>query len=454
MLNFLTAILAFLLAISILVAVHEFGHFWMARRFGVRVERFSIGFGRALYSWYDKLGTEYSLSLIPLGGYVSLFGENTKAIPLTERSMSFSHKPAWVRIAILLAGPCANLLFAVFVYWFILLLGVTTIAPILGEIPKDSVAGLAGLYKGQEIIAIEDYATPTWEAVSIQLIKHMGEDQALSIRVKENLRDEIQTKQLDLGHIADVSSESNWLESLGLLPLDPVPPLVGRVSAGTPAQRGGLQAGDLILSADGKAMDSRSEFIQYVQAHPNKMMVLQVFRHQKKLELTITPMSKKSDIGENIGFIGAEFPAPKELPARFVRVQKFGAVESLTKAFHKTVEYSKVTLEMLKKILLGQMSFRHISGPVIIAKYAGETASIGVKEFLDFLAKISISLGVFNLLPIPILDGGQCVYCVYELLTGRPVSLLAKTVGQWIGGIIILGVMMLAFYNDLLHLLR
>jgi len=333
-------------------------------------------------------------------------------------------------------------------------MNVTIYVPILGTVPKDSVAGLAGLRAGDEIIAIEGRPTPSWDAVSLQMLAYMGEDKIVTLVVKDPAKTTPETKNLDIGQVADGDSESDWLINLGLTVADPVPPVVNKVMPDSPAFRAGLIENDYIESVDDKKINSRSELVHYIQTHSNKTVILEVLRGKQKLKITVVPMSKLVEGSDKeIGFIGIEFPPLKEIPKHFVRNQRYSVGEAFIKAVKRTAEYSVLTLEILKKMVVGKVSVRHISGPLAIAKYAGETAVIGFKQFLDFLAVISISLGVLNLLPIPILDGGHFMYCVYEFLMGRPVSEVAQMVGIWIGGVILVGFMMLAFYNDLSHLL-
>lgn len=454
--QFLISGVAFLIAIGILIAVHEFGHFWVARRFGIKVLRFSLGFGKPLYSWYDRLGTEYVLSAIPLGGYVSLFGEQSRSVPPAERHMAFSHKPVLVRMLVLVAGPMFNLLFATLMYWLIFSMKMTIYIPILGNVPKDSIAGVAGLQSSQEIISIEGHPTPSWEAVSLQLLKYMGEDKIITLTVRDpHKQNKLETKSLDIGRLTDDSSAADWLENLGLVTVDPVLPIVEKVLPDYPAFEAGLVAGDLIEKIHGKVMHSRNDVVRYIQDHPHKPVTLDIARGEKKIKITVIPTAKFSkENNKDIGFIGVEFQGLKEIPKELTRTQYYSISEALSKAFKRTAKYSILTLEILKKMIMGKVSLQHVSGPLAIAKYAGASASIGVKQFLDFLALISISLGVLNLLPIPILDGGHLMYCAYELLTGRAVSEMAQTIGAWIGGIILVGFMMLAFYNDLMQLLR
>ncbi len=455
MVQLLISIFAFIIAISLLVGIHEFGHFWVARRFGIKVLRFSIGFGRPLYRWYDKLGTEYMISLIPLGGYVSLFGERDQTILPSERQQAFRFKPVWARMMVLAAGPFANVLFAVAAYWLLFMIGVSTFIPILGQVSKGSPAGLAGLHQGQEIVFVEGKSTPSWESVSMQVLAQIGEDKTITVRVRDHAEAPLQNKTLDLGIVSSDTSESDWLESLGLVPMDPVPAVVGHVLPGLPAFKAGLQTGDRILSADGQVITSRMEIIHYIQSSPNKKIHLRIQRGYQKLSLVLETVTKISEEDhKKIGFVGIEFSPLKEMPKSFMRIQRYSAGTAFVKAVSQTMQYSALTLELLKKMILGKVSARHISGPVSIAKYAGESASIGFKEFLAFLGVISISLGILNLLPIPILDGGHIMYCCYEVITGRRASVFAQNMGIWVGGLILVGFMILALYNDLMHFFR
>jgi len=448
----LISIIAFLVAISILIAVHEFGHFWVARRFGIKVLRFSIGFGRPLFRWYDKLGTEYVLAAIPLGGYVSLFGEQNQVIPPAERHLAFSYKPVWVRMLVLAAGAFFNFFFAIAAYWVLFILGVSLFVPILGNVPKDSIAGLAGLHSGQEIVSIEGHPTPSWEAVSMQLLAQLGEEKVISVTVRDGKDKPLITKNLDIAHWTEGNSESG-LEELGLVAQDPVPPIVGNITPDYPAFKGGLQTGDRILTINAQPVSSRSEVIHLIQSRPNQSMSLEVLRQNKTVKLTLQPLARTSETGKTLGYIGAEFVPLREMPKDLFRVERFGPIDALSQSLDRTREQISLTLKVLKKMILGTMSVRHVSGPLTIAKYAGETASIGFKEFLNFLGVISVSLGVLNLLPIPILDGGHLLYCVYEIVTGRKLSQFAQMIGFWLGGLILVGFMILAFYNDLTQIL-
>lgn len=453
MLHVVISVFAFLVAISCLVVVHEFGHFWVARRFGIKVERFSVGFGKPLFRTYDKLGTEYVLSSIPLGGYVALFGERGQTIPRADQSLAFSTKPVWVRMLVILAGPLFNFLFAILAYWVVFLLGISVLIPVLGKVPANTPASLAGLHQNQEIVSIEDHPTNSWEDVSKELLHYVGEEKAIDLTVKNRSTGKLEKKVLDLSHWETDASEPNWLVSLGLTPMDPVPAEIAGLLPEYPAEQAGLQIGDVIVAIDGVAVHSRSDVAEMIQARPAKNIEVEVRRHDQVRKLMFETGTKEND-DRKVGFIGIEFVQLTEYPQDMVRLERFGVLLSLQKAIKKTGEFSLLTLEVLKKMILGKMSARHINGPLVIADHAGKTVMMGLKKFLDFLALISVSLGVLNLLPIPLLDGGHFFFCVIEWVTGRSVPNLAYRIGMWAGGILLVAFMMLAFYNDLLYLLR
>lgn len=447
--SFLITIIAFVIAISILVAVHEFGHFSVARLFGIKVLKFSIGFGRPLLRWHDKYGTEYLLSAIPLGGYVSLFGERGQEVPVAERSMAFSHKSVWIRMAVLVAGPLFNFLLAIFVYWLTFLIGFSVLIPTLGTVPPESIAGLAGLQARQEIVMIDEKPTPSWEAVSVQLLSHLGEDKPFTITLRDNNNPHLITKSLNLGHWDDSTHSTDILEGLGFRPFDPVPAVIEKVLPGFPAEKSGLLVKDKIMEINGHPIQSRSDAQQMIQTHANETIHLKVMRNDHSFNLDLKPVLKQLEAGKEVGVIGVEFQGMKVPPQNFLRTERFGPITAFLKAVHKTWQYSILTLEVFKKMLTGQLSVHHVSGPIAIAKYAGETIQYGLTYFLSFLGGISIGLGVLNLLPIPLLDGGHLLYCVWEVVSGKRVSRTVEAIGLVIGGVILIAFMTLALFNDI-----
>lgn len=450
-LSILISLSSFIVAIAILITVHEFGHFWVARCFGIKVLRFSIGFGRPLFRWYDKLGTEYVLAAIPLGGYVSMLGERLAPINEVERHMAYNAKPVGVRMAVLFAGPLFNFLFAILAFWAVFFWGISVITPILGTVPGGTPAAIAGFKSGQEIVSVEGKKTPTWDAVRLAVLHHLGEEGTLNFESKTPSVNTLQTHLVDISHpqITPDKQEKDVLEALGLVPLDPFPPVVGGLKPGLPAEKAGMQIGDRIVALNGKAETSRSELSHYIQAHGGDVVKLTVLRGKETLNMAVKPILHRLDDGKTVGFIGVEYELPDALPKGFVHVERYGAFASLVEAYKRTQSYTVLTFQMIKKMVMGVVSPKHLSGPIAIAKYAGQSVNFGLEYFLSFLAAISISLGVFNLLPIPILDGGHIMYCIVEMIIGRPVSDQIQSIGLWIGGLFLVGVTLFAFYNDL-----
>ncbi len=449
----LVSIFGFILAIGILVIVHESGHFWVARFFGIRVLRFSVGFGRRLFHWFDKSGTEYVIASIPLGGYVALLGEK-KEQPLSgsEHHEAYCYKPVWIRMLVLLAGPSFNLLFAFLAYWLMFIIGITSMAPVLGNLPKGSIAQLAGLQAKQEIISIDNKLTPSWEKVSIALMDAIGNEQSVEIQVREKDQP-LQTHILDLSSLEKHGVDGDIIKEMGFVPLDPFPAIIGRIVPETPAAKAELQPGDRIVGIDGHSIHSRMELNDYVQNRAGEHLQLQVERGNEKLNITIQPTRRVLENGKTVGFIGIEYLRGQKIPTEYVRLEKYGVLEASWQALKRSVQYTLMTFEVMKKMLVGTLSVKQISGPIAIAQYAGYTVTIGFEHFLSFLAIVSIGLGVMNILPIPLLDGGQLMYCLWEAITGRAVSEHAQKIGVMIGGGILLALTFVAFYNDIIRLL-
>lgn len=453
MLELLIAVGGFLIAVGLLTTVHEFGHFWVARRCGVKVQRFSIGFGRPLLTWHDKLGIEYVIAAIPLGGYVKMLDETEgdEVLP-QEQNMAFNRKSVGVRIAVICAGPLANIFFAVFAYWLVFMIGVTTLVPILGAIPKGSIADLAKLQQGYEIVSINEQPTASWEDVSVALMTHLGGKDFVKLQALDRASNNYSEHVLDLTHWSIDNKEGDILKSLGMAPYDPVPPIVGKLMLGYPAEQAGLLPGDEIIRADEQLISTRTQLTRYLRLKPNQEVTLEVKRaDQTKKEFTLKPVKKLIEGGEEVGFIGIQYQQT-QLPTNFVRSVSYGPLVAFGKALVKTKDYTLLTVQFLQKIFTGKMSLSHIAGPISIAKYAGETVRYGIEYFLGFLALVSISLGVLNMLPIPILDGGHFVFCIVELLIGRPISGRILELGRYFGVAFLVCLMILALHNDIVRL--
>lgn len=441
-------LLVTLFTLAILVTVHEYGHFWVARRCGVKVLRFSIGFGTPLYSWHDRQGTEYVIALIPLGGYVKMLDEREGEVTPGMEPHAFNRKPVLQRIAVVAAGPVANLLLAVLAYWFVYMAGETGIAPFIGSVEEGSVAEIAGLEKGQEIVAVDGHETPTWQAVNFRLLDRIGDTGLLHFSVRYDGSDMVYQSQARVENWLSEMEEPDLLGGLGLeMHRPPIPVVIGEVIADSPAAEAGLRGGDRVLSADGLDMPEWSAWVQYVRARPEQAILLVYERDGASAQAMITPALKKNGDGEPYGQVGVTVEIP-EWPPELVREHHYGPLEALFAATTRTGDLVVFTLKSIKKMLTGLISHKNLSGPITIAKVATASAESGLESYIAFLALLSVSLGVLNLLPIPVLDGGHLMYYSIELLVGRPVPLKIQMLGYQVGLFLILGLMGLALFND------
>ncbi len=451
--DILFKILAFIVAVGLLVAIHEFGHFWVARRLGVKVLRFSIGFGRPL--WRRQTAPdepEYVIAAIPLGGYVKMLDEHEGPVPPGEAHRAFNRQPLWVRSAVVVAGPLFNFLFAIVAFWGVLTLGETGIRPLIGEIKADTPAARAGLQAGDELLAVNAQRTPTWSLAMQELATASVGTPQLRIQVRDAAGNE-QQRVMPSSDVGDLAETKDLLGHLGLVPERPVvPPVFGDVLEGEAAAAAGLRGGDRILAADGEAVPDWSYWVDYVQARPGETIDLLIERDGRQLPVLLTPAAHARQ-GDVIGRIGASNQPVPELMERYQVTYRMGLLEAVPAALQRTGEYSILTLKVIWRVLTGQASIQNLSGPITIADAAGKTASIGFVYFLKFLAIVSISLGVLNLLPVPVLDGGHLLYFAIEAIKGSPLSEAAMIQGQKIGLVMLLGLMTLAFYVDILRIL-
>lgn len=445
-------ILATIVTLGVLVSVHEFGHFWVARRCGIKVLRFSVGFGRPIFKWSDRSGTEYVIALIPLGGYVKMLDEREGDVAADDLNCAFNRQSVGKRIAVVIAGPLANFLFAIGAYWLLFVIGVTAVVPVIGSVQPGSAADQAGLLPGYEISAIDAVQTRTWQAVSIQLFRRMGEsgnvtihtrpleggiERQYSVRLKDWMKDE--------GH-------PDPLVSLGIEPYRPIiPAILGQVMPGEAAAQAGLIVDDLIIAAQGVTINDWQDFVQIVKEHPRQPIELEIERQGRVLTQSVTPGLRTTEAGESTGYLGV-VARDVDWPQAMQREISYPVYSAWIPALEKTWDMTALTLVSLKKMLLGSISVKNLSGPITIAKIAGASADRGAQTFLNFLAYISISLGLINILPIPVLDGGHLLYYFAELVRGRPVSEKIQLFGQKIGLAIIAALMFLAIYNDLARL--
>ena len=444
MMPVLVSILAFVIAISVLVAVHEFGHFWVARRLGFKVLRFSIGFGRPL--WKRSVGpdaTEYVIAAIPLGGYVKLLDEREAPVAEHELERSFTRRPVWQRLLVLAAGPTFNFAFAILAYWALFMWGVPQTQPVIGNVTADSYVARAGLRSGDVVLRVGEERTPDPKAVIFALLEDLLDDGRTTLTVRSGDESE---RHLPL-EIASTTERHGLTEPGALLnglgfdfSPPPVPPIVDRTVDGGAAEQAGIEAGDRILAVDGTLTPTGSALVEHVKARPGERVMLTVRRDGTERTVPVTIRAEQQE-GASIGRIGVEL--------RRVELQRLGPLTALGRAGAETWEMSHLTVTMLWNMVMGRVSVKNISGPINIAAFAGETARVGLRPFLTFLAIVSISLGVLNLLPIPILDGGQMLFQVIEWVKGSPLSDRAQALGQQVGIALLLLLMSLAFYNDI-----
>ncbi|MEH5748812.1 sigma E protease regulator RseP [Citrobacter freundii] len=446
MLSILWNLAAFIVALGVLITVHEFCHFWVARRCGVRVERFSIGFGKALWRRTDKLGTEYVIALIPLGGYVKMLDERAEPVAPELRHYAFNNKTVGQRAAIIAAGPIANFLFAIFAYWLVFIIGVPGVRPVVGEITPNSIAAQAQIQPGTELKAVDGIETPDWDAVRLQLVAKIG-DEHTTLSVAQFGSNQRQDKTLDLRQWAFEPDKEDPVSSLGIRPRGPqIEPVLSEVQVNSAASKAGLQAGDRIVKVNGQPLTQWMTFVTLVRDNPDKPLALDIERQGSSLSLTLTPDSKQVN-GKAEGFAGV-VPKVIPLPDEYKTVRQYGPFSAVLEASDKTWQLMKLTVSMLGKLITGDVKLNNLSGPISIAQGAGMSAEFGVIYYLMFLALISVNLGIINLFPLPVLDGGHLLFLAIEKLKGGPVSERVQDFSYRIGSILLVLLMGLALFND------
>ncbi|MDO8413246.1 MAG: RIP metalloprotease RseP [Gallionellaceae bacterium] len=445
-------VLAFIFAIAVLVVFHEFGHYWVARRCGVKVLRFSVGFGKALYTKrFGHSETEWVISAVPLGGYVKMLDEREGVVAPHELSQAFNRKPVLQRMAIVSAGPLANFLLAIVLYWVLFMHGVPGLKPILGAIPAQTPAAAAQLQEQQTITRINGQAIASWDEARWILMNLVlqGADAQIETRTAS---EQTQQHLLSLHALTPGDLDGEFLQKLGLQPFQPlIQPVIGKISAGGAAQGAGLRADDRIVSVNGQAITRWSEFVEAVRSHPGQTLQLEIVRDNASLSISVSPEANL-EAGHSIGKIGA---APRIDQHEFDTLRtevRYTPLPALRQAMRKTWETSALSLKMLGKMIVGEISLKNLSGPITIADYAGQSAQLGVAAYLGFLALVSISLGVLNALPIPLLDGGHFLYYMVELIKGSPVSEKIWVAGQKVGIALLVTLMFFALYNDISRL--
>jgi regulator of sigma E protease len=457
-----TSVLALLVTLGILVTVHEFGHFWVARRCGVKVLKFSIGFGKAVKTWVGKDGVEYVIAPIPLGGYVRMLGQedtsvaDAEAVPVEEQEKSFASKSVWQRMAISAAGPAANFLLAVVIFWIInIAFGTSGVAPVISSVTEGSVAERSGLVPGDEIIAIDGEPTLIWQQVALQLVGRMGESGSVTFSVRGPESAAARDVNVPILSFMADSTDPRPLKALGITQVD-IPAVIEKLVEGEAGAQAGLLAGDRIVRVAGKRIDGWTQWVEIIRASPELELEVEVERGNQLIELRLTPALSELPDGSRIGIIGAyvqQVDYDELVPREMRREVKYNVLSAIVPAITETYEKSVFVLVSIKKMIVGLISVKNINGPITIAQVAGETASYGLNVYLGFLALLSISLGVMNLMPIPILDGGHILYNLIEIVTRRPVPEKVQSFGLQIGLLLISGIMVLAVYNDVARLL-
>ena len=437
----LQTILALIVTLGILVTVHEFGHLLVARWFGVRVLRFSVGMGPAVWSRTARSGIEYVIAALPIGGYVRMLDGREGEVPESQRAQAFDSKPPGQRIAIALGGPVANFLLAIVVYWLMFVSGTSGFAPVIGEVDPDSAAGRAGVASGVEILAVDGRETRTWQTVNMALVERLGETGTIDLAVSLPGRDRASRHALAIERWLAEQDEPDPIRSLGLEPAFPA--ILGRVLEDGAAAAAGLREGDRVLAVDGEPVDGWRDWVERVQAAPGTPLELRIDRGGSARSLVLTPQARELEEGSTIGYVGT---------APMYRTASLGPLAAVPAALTETRDKTLLTLDILRKMIVGVVSTRNLSGPITIAKVAGDSAESGLEAFLGFLALLSVSLGVLNLLPIPVLDGGHILFYLVELAKGSPVSERIQGLGVQIGIFIVASLMLLAFYNDLTRL--
>ena len=441
---------SFIVALGILVTVHEYGHFWVARKAGVKVLRFSIGFGKPLLKWYDKHKTEYVIAAIPLGGYVKMLDERVDEVPEQERHLAFNNKPVLSRIAVVAAGPIANFLFAIVVLALMYMVGVQSAKPVVGEVQNNSIAAEAGFNRGDHIIALDDEMVHSWQDVTFELMAHLGESSLVAKVQEQNGSVAVRTLRLNEWRL-DKQDEAP-LTSIGITPYRPPLTLqLGYIEEGAAADRAGLLQGDTLIAINDEPLTSWQQFVARVQKSANQSFALTIDRNNQQQTLSVTPQAKTSPEGIIQGYLGV-VPVMEKWPNGYIETRQYGVVDSIVLGTRKTYDLIALSFDMIGNLLTGQVSVKNLSGPVGIAVSAGNSVSYGLVAFLGFLALISVNLGVFNLLPLPVLDGGHLMYYLIELIRRKPVSEKTQELGFKIGAMLLLTLTFFALFNDVSRL--
>ena len=454
LMTIITYALAFIVTLLVLVSIHEFGHFWVARKMGVKVLRFSIGMGKPLWSKTGKDGVEYVIAPIPLGGYVKMLGDQPDdPVSEEEKHQAFNHASIPARAAIVLAGPIFNLLLAIILLWVVNLVGTNGLMPLVGEVTSGSVAEQAGFQQGDEILMVGDKKTPTWANVHYYLLTQAINSDQILLKVRQKDGREV-SHQLPIAFILKYEKNKRLLKSLGLQPFIPkLPIILAEVVAGKPAALGGLKAGDKIITINQQPLQYWQEFSTFIEKHADQPLTMKIERKGQTLTKVITPQSQLID-GKKVVRIGVRAKVDKDLWKPYQRKVQYGIIDAFHKSIDQTIDFSLMVVNGIKKMLNKELSVMNMGGPVTIIQAAGQNAQSGLVSFIFFLAMFSVNLGVINLLPIPVLDGGHLLFLVIEAIKGRPLSEKMMEYTQMFGMMIIASLMLLVFSVDIIRLIE
>ncbi|MDE8602059.1 RIP metalloprotease RseP [Marinomonas sp. RSW2] len=444
-------ILSIVVALGLLITFHEFGHYFVARRCGVKVLRFSVGFGRPIYRYVGKTGTEYTLAMIPLGGYVRMLDEREGNVPESLRSQAFNTKTVWQRIAIVAAGPIANFILAVVIYALVALLGVQSIAPKVGQIEQDTPISQTQIQAGDELVSIAGESVASWEDVNLVLAGLIGKTGIIIVRYQPDGLSSLQEDSVRLNRWLVGDEPNNLIKAFGLAPWQPlILPIIAQVVEGGAAAEAGFFPGDKVLTVNDQPVANWQQFVALVQASPSKTLIVEVQREQGSTKLSLLPKSTEQN-GKVIGYAGLAVVPPK-WDESLIREQYYGPFDALSYGVAQTSKMVSLTVSSIGKMIQGLISVDNLSGPITIAKVASASADSGLQSFLKFMAYLSVSLGVLNLLPIPMLDGGHLLFFGIEAIRRKPVSEKIQSMAYRVGASLLFALMAIAIFNDIARL--
>lgn len=444
--SFLWSLVSFLIVIGVLVTVHEYGHFWAAKKCGIKVHRFSIGFGKVLWKCKDEQGTEFALSLIPLGGYVKMLDERQETVPPHLRYQAFNHKPVALRTFVIAAGPLANFIFAILAYWVVYLVGVPTIKPVIEQVKPNSIAALAHLEENSQIVAIDGSSSPDWETVNMLLSTKIGQKN-VKITFTSLASGIEQEKELDLSHWTFDPEKESSFGSIGIVPVgNRVEMTLSKVLENSPAEKAGLKVDDKLTALNGEKINWQ-QFAQAMKNSNGEPLQVTVDREGKELSLILRP-EKNAEGRWIVGVLPKFIPVPSEYRTEL----KYGMLEAFQKGIEKTEQISWVTLKVIGQLFIGDLSLNNLSGPISIAKGASISSELGLVYYLSFMALISVNLGIMNLLPLPVLDGGHLLFLAIEGVRRKPLSEKIQNVAYRVGATLLLILSTFALFNDFLRL--